>query len=186
MRDIIISFTEKNPYRSAPILVPELAEVFRTFPSAKLLLDIHTNNPKVVDALINLIDKEFKNGDFIIVSAYDDIIIKIKRKKPKWTFGVPQNEAKKMLYSSFLFLDSFFPIKSDILMLPKQYGKINVLTSQVLKHASKRNKPIWAWMYEGDHVKTVETKSEMESLHKIGVQGIFTEFPEKLFQQIKH
>lgn len=172
-------------YRSAPIPIPELIEVFRKFPKAKLVLDIHTNDPKVVDILIDLIDLEFGEGNFIIVSEYDEIIANLKIKRPNWRYGVPAKEAKKMLYSSFLFLDGFFPINSDILMLPKKYGKINVLSKRVINHAKKRNKPIWAWMYEGSYVQTVTSKKEVDELQKIGIDGIFTEYPEKLSNEIR-
>lgn len=172
-------------YRSAPIKIPVLRAVFNTFPKARFLLDIHTNNPKVVQILIELIDTQLKKGDFIIVSEYDGIIKKLKGERPNWRYGVPANEAKKMLYSSFLYLDRWFPIKSDILMLPKKYGKLNVLSKRVINHAKKRNKKIWAWIYEGEFVKTVNSKFEMEELGKIGIEGIFTDYPERLSNEMR-
>lgn len=176
---------EEYPYRDSPIRIPELKDVFNEFPKAKLLLDIHTNNSKVVDLFIDLIEMEFKQGDFIVVSEYDEVIKKLRKEKQNWIYGVPANEAKKMLYSSFFNLDGIFPIKSDILMIPKKYGNINVISKRVVNHAKIRNKPIWAWMYEGDYVKTVESKTEMEELGSIGVTGIFTGFPQKLSNEIR-
>ena len=176
---------EEYPYRNSPIRIPELKDVFNEFPKAKLLLDIHTNNPSVVKLFIELIETEFKEGDFIVVSEYDEIIKKLRKAKPNWRYGVPENEAKRMLYSSFLYLDGIFPIKSDILMLPKNYGNINVLSKRVVNHAKKRNKPIWAWVYEGEYVKTVESKKEMEELGRIGIDGIFTGYPQKLSNEIR-
>lgn len=155
------------------------------FPKARLLLDIHTNNPTVVEILIELIESEFREGDFIVVSEYDQIIKKLKTQRPSWRYGVPEQEAKKLLYSSFLYLDGLFPITSDILMLPKKYGRINVLSNRVISHAHKRNKKIWAWMYEGKFVKTVNSKSEMEALYDIGIDGIFTEYPEQLSSEMQ-
>lgn len=176
---------ENYIYRSAPIRIPELREVFKTFPNAKLLLDIHTNNPKVVNILLDLIEAEFKDGDFIIGSEYDEIIKKLKKERPNWRYGVPANEAKKMLYSSFLYLDGLFPIQSDILMIPKQYGKINVLRNRVINHAKKRNKPIWAWMYEGEEVRTVNSVKEIEALKKLGIDGVYTDSPELLKSELQ-
>jgi len=167
-------------YRSSPIRIPELIDVFKEFPKAKLLLDVHTNNPKIIKTLIELIDSEFREGDFVVVSEYDKIIKKLNHLKPNWKYGVPAKEAKRMLYSSFLRLDSFFPIRSDILMLPKKYWKIDVLNKRVIKHAKKRNKPIWAWMYEGDEVRTVNSIGEIEKLRALGIDGIFTDYPGKL------
>ena len=176
---------EKYMYRSAPVSIPTLKEVFKAFPQAKLLLDVHTNNPKVVKILIDLIDAAFKEGDFIIVSEYDEIINKLKSNQPNWRYGVPAKAAKKMLYSSFLYLDGLFPIKEDILALPKQYGKINVLSNRVINHAKKRNKSIWAWMYEGEEVRTVNSLKEIEELKALGIDGVFTDYPARLKKEIQ-
>jgi len=170
----------KYIYRPDPLEVPELREVFIKFPQAKVLLDIHTNNPKVVQLLIELIYSKFDSGDFIIASEYDKIIKEFKKERSHWRYGVPEKEAKKMLYSSFLKLDNLFPIKSDILMLPKNFGKINVLSRRVINHAKKRNIPIWAWMYEGEEVRTVTSLKQLEELKQLGVDGVFTACPLKL------
>lgn len=173
------SHLERYVFRENPVRIPELALVFEAVPDAKLLLDIHTSDPKVVKVFIDLIDSNFALGDFIIASEYDHIIRELRKRKPNWRYAVPTKEAKRMLYSSFLGLDALFPIRSDILMLPKQYGKINVLRPSVIRHAQKRGKEIWAWMYEGEKVTTVTTYEEMAQLKELGVSGIFTAFPEK-------
>jgi glycerophosphoryl diester phosphodiesterase len=177
------------PYRNNPIRLPELVEVFREFPNAKLILDIHSNSQNISQVFIDLIEKEFKLGDFIVVSEYDEVIKQIKSKKPNWTFGVPAKEAKRLLYSSYLYLDDLFPIKSDVLMLPQKYGNINVLSNRILNHAKKRNKELWAWIYESKDLdtkkfKAVESIEEFEELKKLGVSGVFTEYPQRLFNEL--
>ncbi len=172
-------------YRTAPIKIPTLREVFRAFPKAKLLLDIHTNNPKVVKIFLDLIDLEFKAGDFFIASEYDEIIKQLKKEQPNWTYAVPAKEAKKMLYSSFLYLDGLFPIQSDILMIPMKYGNINVLRNRVINHAKKRNKKIWAWMYEGEEVRTVNSVEEIEALRALGIDGVFTDYPKLIKNKLE-
>jgi len=169
-------------YRTTPVRIPGLYEVFNEFPKAKLLLDVHSNNQRIIQKLIDLIDSEFSRGDFVIVSEYDEIVKKLKLLKPDWRYGVPAKEAKKMLYSSFLGLDKFFPIEMDLLMLPKNYYGINVLNKRVIKHAKTRDKPIWAWLYEGAEVRTVNSIEEIEQLRELGVQGVFTDCPEKMNQ----
>ncbi|WP_024769607.1 glycerophosphodiester phosphodiesterase family protein [Aquimarina macrocephali] len=172
-------------YRENPIQIPTVEEVFQKFPKAKLLLDLHTNNLLAVTRLITLIKKYTMANQVIIVSRYDEVISSFKKKRPKWRYGVPTKEAKKMIYSSFLYLDKLFPITSDILMLPKKAGKVNVLTKRVVKHVKKRNKTLWAWMYEGEIVKTVDDETELNEMKELGVHGIFTGFPKKLMNQIQ-
>ncbi len=180
------NFKRDNDYvfRESSLKIPLLKEVLLEFPKAKLLLDIHTKNPEVIEVFLQLMETCFADGNFIVASAHDEIIHELRKKKPHWKFGVPAKEAKKMLYSSFVYLDGLFPIQSDVLLLPKKYGNINVLSNRVLRHARKRKRPIWAWAFEGAHVETINSKKEMEELKDMGVQGIFTEYPEKLAKEL--
>ena len=94
-----------HPYRKTPTPIPALSAIFRARPKARLLLDIHTNHPKVVTALQNLIDTEFEGGDFVIASKYDDLIKKLKVLRPNWQYGVPKKAAQKLIYSSRIHLN---------------------------------------------------------------------------------
>ncbi len=174
------------PYRHDPIPIPKLETVLQEFPDANLMLDIHTNNLIAVDEVIALVEKYGMEKNTIVVSHYDSVIQKFRKQRPTWQYGVPANEAKKMLYSSFVCLDSLFPIKSNILMLPQKFGKIPVLSKRVVRHAKERKKEVWAWLYEGEYVKTVDTKQELLSLEAIGVDGVFTDFPEKLKSELQY
>ncbi len=178
-------FENQYVYRNNPIQIPELESVFKQFPQAKLLLDVHTNNLLATEKLIELVEKYSLVGNIIVASHYDEVIAAFKGKRPNWKYGVPANEAKKMIYSSFLYLDNLFPIKSDVLMLPQKAGKINVLTKRVINHAKKRNKKLWAWMYEGEIVKNVDSRAELLKMKEIGADGVFTDYPQKLINEIQ-
>ncbi|MEE9362415.1 MAG: glycerophosphodiester phosphodiesterase family protein [Cellulophaga sp.] len=171
-------------YREKPIQIPKLEMVFQQFSNAKLVLDVHTNNIVAVGKLIALIEKYAISNKVTIVSHYDSVVQEFRKERPNWKYGVPANEAKKMLYSSFVFLDDFFPIKSDILMLPKKFGKLNVLSKRVVTHAKKRNKQLWVWMYEGSYVKNVDSQEELIALENLGVDGVFTDYPQKLNSEL--
>lgn len=174
----------KYPYRNDFIEIPEVKSVFERFPKARLMLDIHTNNLAAVDILIELIDEYSMSDQLVIVSHYDEVIEDFASKRPSWVYGVPTREAKRMIYSSFIFLDRFFPIKSDVLMLPKRLGNTEVLTKRVVNHAKKRKREIWAWMSEGEAVKNVDSFQELMEMKTIGVDGVFTDFPASLINDI--
>lgn len=164
--------------------IPELEDVFREFPGAKLLLDIHSPDRAAIDTLLPLIERYGNLNNLIIVSHYDHIVSYLRTKRPGWILGVPKNEARKMVYSSLMGLDFLFPIKQDILMLPEKYGSVKVLSNRVISHARKRNKKIWAWLEEGKVVRTVNSVKEMEHLKALGVKGVFTDAPQALLDDI--
>ena len=172
------------PFRKNPSEIPTLEEVCQTFPKAKLLLDVHTDNLTAINKIIGIIERNAMEKQIVLVSHYDQVLAEFKVKRPNWEYGAATKEVKNMVYSSFLFLDNFFPIKSDILMLPVKFGNIKLLTNRVINHVRKRNKRLWVWLNEGKEVITVNSKKELDELKKIGVNGIFTEFPSKLKEEI--
>lgn len=175
---------EAFPYRENPIPPPILEEVCQLFPQAKLLLDVHTNNPKAVDLIITIIEQHAMKGQIVVASQYDSIIAAFKVKRPTWEYAAATKEVKGMVYSSFLFLDRFFPIEADILILPVFFGNMRVLTKRVLSHVVRRNKKLWVWLREGKTVETINTAKELNSYKRMGVHGIFTEFPAELKAEI--
>lgn len=173
------------PYRDNPIKIPTLSEVCTQFPKAKLLLDIHTNDLTSTDKVIEIIELKSIQDQVIIVSEYDEVLDDIKKKRPNWKYGAAEKEAKKTVYSSFLFLDNLFPIQSDILMIPVKYWNFKVLNSRIISHIKKRNKEIWVWRKEGKKVETIDTIEEYCKYKQKGIDGIFTEFPSKLNSELK-
>ena len=179
-------FGNYYPYRENPIKIPTLKEVFSIFEKAKFILDVHTNNLQAVDIIIEIIEKYVLPKQIIIVSHYDKVIQEFKKKRPNWTFGAATQEVKKTVFSSFLFLDFLFPLKSDVLLIPIKFNNLTLLNKRVLKHIKRRNKKIIVWQKEGksnDDVVCIENKTDYLNLKQMGVDGIYTEFP-KLFNTI--
>lgn len=172
------------PFRKNPSEIPTLEEVCQTFPKAKLLLDVHTDNLTAIDKIIGIIERNGMEKQIVLVSHYDQVLAEFKIRRPNWEYGAATKEVKNMVYSSFAFLDRFFPIKSDILMLPVKFGNIKLLTKRVVNHVKARDKRLWVWLNEGKKVMTVNSEKELNELEKIGADGIFTEFPAKLNGEI--
>lgn len=173
------------PFRKDKIQVPTLLQLFQCFPKISLLLDVHAPDLKAVPLIINLIEDHKMSDQVVILSKYDATVNAFKARRPDWIYGAATKEVKKLIYSGFLRLDTLFPLKSDILMIPVKYGSMTVLTTQIVKHAKNRNKKIWARMEEGESVKSVESLSQIRELETRGADGIFTEFPGKISKELK-
>ena len=163
--------------------IPTLKEVLEQFPNIRLLLDVHTPDLKAIPPILELIET-FQPEDVVIASQYDHIIAGFREKAPSLTYGVATKEAKKLIYSSFLGLDGFFPLKGDVLIIPKLFGKIKVLTPRIVRHVLKRNKTLWAWVEESDVVKTAESLDDVKMLESLGANAAFSEFPERIKQEL--
>ncbi len=163
--------------------VPLLKEVLEQFPQARLLLDVHTPDLRAVDLILDLIHLH-EPSDLVIASEYDEVIAAFREKAPQLKYGAAAKEAKRLIYSSFLGLDNLFPLKGDVLIIPKLYGKITVLTPRIVKHVRKRHKMLWAWVEESEVVKTVEHVEDLKMLESLGADAAFCEFPERLKKEL--
>lgn len=164
--------------------IPKLKDVFDQFSSSKFLLDIHTADQRIIQKLIELIDHYAIAPNVIIASEHDEILNQLKTIQPDWVYGAGQKEAKHLIYSSIARMDRYFPLRSDILMIPKYYGALKVLTPRIINHVKRRNKKIWVWWKEGDIVSTITTKKEHEEMLSLGIDGIFCDAPQQLKEQM--
>ncbi|GAA3627140.1 glycerophosphodiester phosphodiesterase family protein [Flavivirga jejuensis] len=177
-------------HRKKTIGIPTLKSVFNLFPKAKLVLDIHSKNLKAVDKIIEIIEIYGVNNKIVIVSHYDKVIQKFKGKRPNWIYGAAVKEGTKIVCSAFIFLDYFFPLKSDILILPVKFGNFSFLRKRVLNHVLKRNKKIWVWqelwMFSstGKKVVMVNSLEKFTELKQRQVDGVFTDSPWELNKQL--
>lgn len=181
------NFTDNGQYiyRKNPVPIPELETVFKQFPQTRFLLDVNTKDFLVVNRLISLIEKYAMSEKVIVTSRYDNIVSEFLKKRPTWKYAASAKEVKMMVYSSLLFLDNLFPIKSDVLMLPQKAGSLNILTKRVIAHAKKRNKKLWVWLYEGTVIKNVDTKADILRMKELGADGVFTDYPKKLMRELR-
>ena len=163
--------------------VPTLKEVLEQFSNIRLLLDVHTPDVQAIAPILELIEN-YQPKDLVIASQYDHIIAGFREKAPSVRYGAAAKEAKKLIYSSFLGMDGLFPVKGDVLIIPKLFGKIKVLTPRIVRHVQKRNKTLWAWVEESEVVKTAESLDEVKMLESLGANAAFSEFPERIKQEL--
>ena len=169
-------------YRDNPLQIPTLETIFSQFSNARFILDLHSDNPKLITKTIEIIT-HYKISDFLIVSHYDKVITSFKALKPNWNYGAASQAAKKLVFSSYLHLDNFFSLREDVLLIPIKYLNFKLLTKRVLRHIQKRNKKCYVWLYEGktnDSFQAVHTREEYDWLKSLGVSGVYTEYPQLL------
>ena len=179
--DVGHTFFRGQNKKSTTFRIPTLREVFEKYDTGQFVLDVHTEDLRCVPRIIQIVEHFRRQDSIVVVSKYDSVIESFKKIKPRWVYGAPSREAKRLVFSSFVFADRFYPIRSDILMLPYYSGKVKVLTRRVLNHVRRRGKQIWVWWFEGKtEAKTVDRQEEVTHMKNLGVDGIFTSCPERI------
>ncbi|MDG2448130.1 MAG: glycerophosphodiester phosphodiesterase family protein [Saprospiraceae bacterium] len=181
--DFMLNIDRVNKIKESNI--PLLEHVLKSYPEANFIFDIHSNDPSIVDLFIDLIEKVEFTPRFVVGSEYEKVISEMRKKRAFWTYAASAREAKSLIVSSWLQMDKYFPLHSDILCIPLKFGKVTALTDRIIHHVQSKGKKLWVWMYEGKTARTIQNMNQYQELKSRGIDGVFTDSPELLFTEMK-
>lgn len=155
------------PFRGQGIKIPSLNEIFIAFPKQVISIEIKQNDPPIIAALRALINQHKKNKQ-VLVSAFNSRTMKVVRRLcPDIATAGTQAEIERFSKLSKLFLTRPFMLPAVALEAPYK-----MITEHFIKAAHKKNIRVDAW--------TVNETEEMERLLAFGVDGILTDFPDRM------
>ncbi len=160
------------PFRGRGIKIPSLNEIFSAFPKQAISIEIKQNDPPIVAALRELIN-HYQKTKQVLVSAFNARTMKVVRRLcPKIASAATQVEIDRFAKLSKIFLTRPFLLSATALEVP-----FSVVTPHLVKAAHKKNKRVDVW--------TVNEIEDMEWLLALGVDGILTDFPDKLLNLVR-
>lgn len=167
------------PFKNAALKIPLLSEVFSEFQQYRFNIDIKQHEKKVSEALYAAI-KEFKLTEKVLVASDDYKTIKYFRSISK---GEIATAASYREIATFLFLKRIkllkrFKIEADAFQIPEKYFGIRILSEHLIIETHKKNIAIHPW--------TINEKEDMQRILSWGVDGIMTDFPDRLNTILKN
>ena len=162
------------PFRAKEIRIPTLQEVFAAFPEAKFVIEPKQETPSIVKSFCGLI-RERKMTDKVIVGSFNQTIIDDFRNQcaEVATSGSP-TEISKFLAMYKTGLSASYSPAMQALQTPEYVGGLQVISKEFVEAAHKRNLEIHAW--------TINETADMQRLLEIGVDGIITDYPDRLLE----
>jgi glycerophosphoryl diester phosphodiesterase len=172
------------PFRGRGYTCPTLSEVLKSFPETRYVIEIKENNQELAEKVISLL-YEYKASERVIIGSFHDRVLQIIRKKaPKIITGFGSNEAKRFVFLHKLRLGALYRGNGDALLLPEfsdtenpEYRKdggngFRVITKQLIEDAHKKGISVYTW--------TINSEENMRRLIQWGIDGIITDFPDRL------
>jgi glycerophosphoryl diester phosphodiesterase len=162
------------PLRGMGITIPTLAEAFTALPSTRMNIEIKESKPEVITPLCDLIRK-FNQTNQVMIASFDTSQLKRLRSQcPEVATSAGAREAFVFYGVQWAHLENIYSPPAQALQVPEQYGRTTVITPRFLKAAHARNLRVHVW--------TVNNPQRMQRLIKLGVDGIMTDYPEKLIE----
>jgi glycerophosphoryl diester phosphodiesterase len=160
------------PLRGKGLTIPTLAEAFNALPTMRMNIEIKESQPDVVAPLCDLIRK-FEKANQVMIASFDAAqLSRFRSQCPEVATSAGAREALVFYGLQWAHLENIYTPKAQALQVPEQWGDIRVITPGFLKAARARNLRVHVW--------TVNDSQRLQHLLKLGVDGIMTDYPEKL------
>ncbi len=165
------------PFRAKGIGIPTLREVFAALPGMKFNIEPKQQTPLSAQLLCELI-REYKLSDKTVVGSFNQTILdEFRRVCPEVATSAGPSEASRFLaYYKTGLSESYSPLM-QALQIPEYLGSVRVVTKEFVEAARGRNLKVHVW--------TVNETADMQRLLENGVDGIMTDYPDRLLNIIR-
>jgi len=165
------------PFRGKGIGIPLLEDVFQSFSHLKMIVEIKQVLPAIEEHVYRLIKKYKMEDKVIVASEHSEPLIRMRSLAPSIATNLSSKESIAFYNSFRLHLHNFYKISGDALQIPPKYKELQVVTGPMCRIAKQKGLVVHVW--------TVNDPPEMEQLIANGVDGIITDFPDRLLQVVK-
>jgi glycerophosphoryl diester phosphodiesterase len=160
--------------RGRGIKIPSLAEVFKAFPQMRINIEIKDAKPAVINSLCRSIQNHNMSQKVMVASFNGRSLKKFRTICPAVATSAGTSEAIWFYALQKMHLESAYTPDAQALQVPVNYGDLQVVSKRFIAAARARNLRVQVW--------TVNDIDSMKHLLKLGVDGIMTDFPQKLIK----
>lgn len=162
------------PYRGQGITVPTLEEVFAAFPDVALNIEIKQAEPSLVEPFCQLI-REYGMGERVLVASFHQETVRAFRQAcPEVATSSGEGEVIALFALSKLFLEATYEPAAQAVQVPEYRSGLHVLAPRFVDAAHGRGLEVHAW--------TINEIPDMERLVALGVDGLITDYPDRLME----
>jgi glycerophosphoryl diester phosphodiesterase len=160
------------PYRGQGITVPTVEEVFAAFGDVPLNIEIKQAEPSLSAQLCQLI-RDYDLEDRVLVASFHQEVVKeFRRECPEVATSAGETEITILFALSKVLLERVYGLPAQAVQVPEYRSGLHVITKRFVRAAHNRDLEVHAW--------TINEVADMERLLEIGVDGIITDYPDRL------
>lgn len=164
------------PFRAGSIKIPTLREVFTAFPKVKFNIEPKHQTPSLVKPLCGLI-REFKMSESVVVGSFNQAILdEFRGECAEVATSASPSEVSSFLAMYKTGLSEAYSPAMQAMQVP-EYAGVQILSKEFVEAAHERNLKVHVW--------TVNEAEDMKRLLEMGVDGIMTDYPDRLLNLLK-
>jgi len=160
------------PFRDKGITVPTLEEVFASLPNVHINIDIKQVKPSLVTPLCEMI-RSFGMVDTVMVASFSAKALNdFRRVCPEVATSASKREVTLFFLLNLFFLGSTHRATYQAFQVPEYSSGLRIVTKRFLNTAHALKVKVHVW--------TINEAADMKRLLKMGVDGIITDYPDRL------
>jgi glycerophosphoryl diester phosphodiesterase len=165
------------PLRNRDVEIPTLAEVFEAFPKTRMNIEIKDSQESTIPSLCRSI-RNHKMSYKVMVAAFDaNALEEFRSMCPEVATSAGASEAFLFYYLHKMRLESLLSPDALALQIPETRGDRPVVDRRLVAAAHTRNMRVHVW--------TVNDVDSMKRLLELGVDGIMTDYPDRLIELLE-
>ncbi len=165
------------PLRNKGVTIPTLTEVFKAFPDTRINIEIKSSQVNTIQNFCRTI-RDHGMSEKVMVACFDSGKLgEFRSLCPEVATSTGASEAAMFYWLQWANLESAYSPSAQALQIPEVYGQYRIATRRFLDAAHARNMRVHVW--------TVNDIESMQQLIDLGVDGIMTDYPERLEKILK-
>jgi glycerophosphoryl diester phosphodiesterase len=161
-------------YRGKGVEVPTVEEVFVAFPTMPMNIEIKQAEPSITQPFCQLI-REYGMADKVLVASFhQETINEFRLECPEVATATGEGEVTVLFVLSKIYLDATYSPAAQAMQVPEYRSGLHVLTPRMVTAAHSRGLDVHAW--------TINDVDNMQRLVALGVDGIITDYPDRLME----
>ncbi|HEX8559765.1 MAG TPA: glycerophosphodiester phosphodiesterase [Pyrinomonadaceae bacterium] len=162
------------PLRGRGVTVSTLREVFDALPRLRFNIEPKQADPPVVAALCRLIRERDMTTRVLVAAFSDSTMERFRRECPEVATSASTSEVASFLALQRAGLGRSYSPRMQALQTPESAAGARLLTEDLLRAAHERNLRVHVW--------TVNAEDDMRRLAALGVDGVMTDYPDRLLK----
>jgi len=162
------------PFRGQGLTVPTLEAVLSRFPKARLNVEMKGFSPELAAKLCQVLRENQATGRVLVASFSHDAMSAFREQCPSVATSATAREALMLYQLNRFHLARLYRGPALALQIPETLSGRNVLDPALLELAGALNVKV--------EVLTVNEEADMKRLLDMGVQGILTDYPDRLLR----
>ncbi|AFU98075.1 glycerophosphodiester phosphodiesterase [Simiduia agarivorans] len=166
---------EKNsPLAGQGIRIPALSAVFDALPDAHYIIEIKQPEPPIHTALCQLVRERGLQNQVLVGSFFTEPLEAFRSACPEVATSMSQGEVTRLVLLEKIGLSHLYDLPGVALQLPMTSGSITIVTDSFLSAMQARGVKVHIW--------TINSLDDMRELMAMGVDGIITDYPDRLIR----